>query len=112
MPRVKQFRTLVVFLDEDAQEQAVEARNQLLRARQAAGDNAEVVITRCPAGRSDVGDCTFAEAWDAAAAALRRSRDDLGIDFDNLPAPAHPQEILKRFRPVPRAAVIRRSGDD
>ena len=98
-------RPLVVFLDEDAQEQAVDARNRLLQARQAAGDSAAVVIARCPDGRSDIGDCTFGEAWDQVAAALHCSRDDLDIDFDNLPVPAHPQEVLRRFRPVPRSPV-------
>jgi len=94
-------RPLVLFLDEDAQDKAREARNRLLTARRAANDRTEVVIARCPADRSDVGDCTTEEAWDQVAAALRCSRSELDIDLDNLPAPVHPREILQRFRKVP-----------
>jgi len=78
------------------------ARNRLLLARRAANDKTEVVIARCPADRSDVGDCTTEEAWDQVAVGLKCSRTELGIDLDNLPAPVHPQEILRRFRKVPK----------
>lgn len=95
-------RPLVLFLDEDAQDKVRDARNRLLMARKAANDKAEVVIARCPADRSDVGDCTTEEAWDQVAVALKCSRSELGIDLDNLPAPVHPKEILQRFRKVPK----------
>jgi len=98
-------RPLVVFLDEDAREKAVEARRQLLMARKTTGDNSPVVIARLPSGRSDVGDCGCDEAWDQITVALRCTRKSLGVDPDHVPPTRHPVEIRRRFKPVRRAAA-------
>jgi hypothetical protein len=98
-------RPLVMFLDEDAREKAVKARNALVEARKRVGDKAPVVIARLPEGRSDVGECACDEAWDQVAAALKCSRKELGVDPDNVPPARHPEEILRRFRPVRKAVA-------
>ena len=98
-------RPLVVFLDDDAREKAVEARMRLLNARKAAGDHASVVIAKLPSGRTDVGECDCDEAWDQVAVALQCTRKELGIDPDLVPATRHPAEIKRRFRPVRRDAA-------
>lgn len=98
-------RPLVVFLDDDAREKAVEARTSLLNARKAAGDRSPVVIAKLPSGRSDVGVCTCDEAWDQVAVALQSERGDLGVDPDRVRPIRHPAESMRRFRPVRRGAA-------
>ena len=98
-------RPLVVFLDDDAREKAVEARTRLLNARKVIGDRSQVVIAKLPPGRTDVGECDCDEAWDAVGIPLQCSREDLGVDPDHIPCPRHPTEIMRRFRPVPKAAI-------
>ncbi len=63
-------RPLVVFLDNDAEAEAVAARDALLRDRRQLGDAAPVVVAHPPSGRDDVGECTTEEAWRQVARSL------------------------------------------
>ena len=54
-------RPIVVFLDRDARDKAVQIRRELRSANLAT--NRPVVIAEHPPGRDDVDDCTFQEAW-------------------------------------------------
>jgi hypothetical protein len=57
-------RPVVVMLDRDAQEKAVELQQILLHRNRVA------VLAGLPEGRNDVGDCTTEEAWQQVALAL------------------------------------------
>jgi DNA primase len=61
-------RPVVVFLDRDAQDKAVELQRTLLNRGRVA------VLAGLPDGRDDVGDCTSEEAWRQVGLALERLR--------------------------------------
>ena len=61
-------RPVVVFLDRDAQDKAVELQTTLLNRGRVA------VLAELPDGRDDVGDCTSEEAWQQVGVALERLR--------------------------------------
>jgi hypothetical protein len=63
-------RPAVVFLDQDAQEEAELICSSVQNARNCAMDDAEVVIAELPRRRGDVGECTRREAWVQLAKAL------------------------------------------
>lgn len=92
-------RPLVVFLDDDAQENAAKVRRSLLAARRANGGSGSVVNARTPFDRDDPGDCTRAEVWNQVAAALHCRTDQLGLDWGITPptkrsakAASHPRK--------------------
>jgi len=68
LDRVLPNRPVVVFLDRDAQDKAVELQGTLLRRGRVA------VLAGLPDGRDDVGDCTSEEAWQQVEVALERLR--------------------------------------
>lgn len=72
-------RPIVVFFDRDARKEAEEARRELLGGWGGKLAPGQVVIAEPPAGRGDVGDCTYEEAWDQVAAALGRHPDEPGL---------------------------------
>ena len=57
-------RHVVVFLDRDAQDAAVELQRTLLNRGRV------TVLAGLPDGRDDVGDCTSEEAWQQVGVAL------------------------------------------
>ena len=59
-------RPVVVFLDRDAQDKAVELQRTLLNRGRV------TVLAGLPDGRDDVGDCTTQEAWQQVVVALQR----------------------------------------
>lgn len=63
-------RPIVILLDRDAASDARTVCEKVHRTRLAAGDNATVVVAKLPCGRSDPGECTFKEAWEAVKRAL------------------------------------------
>jgi hypothetical protein len=63
-------RPIVVLLDRDARKEAEAIQQQLQRARGLSDGDRRVMVLEVPAGRSDPGECTQAEIWDATARAL------------------------------------------
>lgn len=83
-------RPLVIFLDNDAVEEAKNIRRKLRLARRSAGDKSRVVIAKLPAGRQDIGECIREEAWESVAHALGKTLDNLNVEIDDPPMPRHP----------------------
>lgn len=63
-------RPVVVWLDADAKTEAKKVANTIRTARAVGGDLSPVFVARCPAGRSDPGECTSDEVAAVIDAAL------------------------------------------
>ncbi len=72
-------RPVVVLLDRDAGDRAIQLRGALLTLRALAADHAQVAVAALPDGRNDVGECTYEEAWAAVATALGKPLSALGL---------------------------------
>jgi hypothetical protein len=65
-------RPIVLFLDRDARDKALEIRKKLRSSGLGANDR-PIVIAELPPGRGDVGDCTTEEAWHQIGQALEQA---------------------------------------
>ena len=72
-------RPVVVLLDRDAGDRAVQLRRALLALRASVRDTAPVAVAALPDGRNDVGECTYEDAWAVVAPALGRPLSALGL---------------------------------
>jgi len=87
-------RPIVFFLDDDAQDKMLEVQQTL---RSELPEDATITVAKLPAGRPDVGDCTYKEAWGQVALSLECSIGDLGLSKDGWQSWRHPQVIGERF---------------